>query len=71
MRKPAVTGQISTFVFAIYTDSTIHLLHKSEISSLLAIWGCIARFVSDLVGKTKDRVSHDAAQLEIMSQIFN
>ena len=46
-----------------YTDSTIPLLPKSEISSLrLAIFcGCSARFVSDLVGNPEYRFSHNEA----------
>ena len=40
-----------------YTDSTIPLLPKSEISS------CTARFVSDLVGNLKDQFSHNEAQI--------
>ena len=40
-----------------YTDSTIPLLPRS-----LAIFcGCAARFVSDLIGNTKDRFSHNEA----------
>ena len=46
-----------------YTDSTIHLLSKYEISSLLAIFcGCTARFVLDLGGNPEDRFSHNEAQ---------
>ena len=45
-----------------YTDSTIPLLPKSEISSHLAIfYGCTARFVSDLVGNPEERFSHNEA----------
>ena len=40
-----------------YTDSTIPLLSRSEISS------CAARFMSDLVGNPEDRFSHDKAQI--------
>ena len=43
-----------------YTDRTIPLLPKSEISS---ICGCTPRFVSDLVGNPEDRFSHNEAQL--------
>ena len=48
-----------------YTDSTIPLLPKSEISNLpLAIFcGCTARFVSDLVVNPEDRFSHNEAQM--------
>ena len=42
-----------------YIVSTVPLLPKS-----LAIFcGCIARFVSDLVGNTEDRFSHNEAHL--------
>ena len=45
-----------------YTDSTIPLLPKSEIS--LAIFcDCTARFMSDLVGNPKDRFSQNEAHL--------
>ena len=45
-------------------DSTIALLLKSEISSLLTIFcNCTVWFVSDLVGNTKDRFSHDEAHV--------
>ena len=44
-----------------YTDSTILLLHKSEISSIFS--GCRAWFVSDLVGNPEDRFSHNEAQI--------
>ena len=40
-----------------YTDSTIPLLSKSEISS----HGCTTRFVSDLVGNPEYRFSHNEA----------
>ena len=47
-----------------YTDSTIPLLHKSEIFESIAIFcGCAAWFVSDLVGNTEDRFSHNEAQI--------
>ena len=42
-----------------YTDSTIPLLPKSEISCR----GCTARFMSDQVGNPEDRFSHNDAQL--------
>ena len=43
-----------------YTDSTIPLLLKSEISNPLAIFcGYTARFVSDLVGNPEDWFSHN------------
>ena len=44
-----------------YTDSTIPLLPKYEISSLAIFCGCTAGFVSDLVGYPEDRFSHDEA----------
>ena len=40
-----------------YTDTTIPLLYKSEISSC----GSTARFVSDLVGNPEDQFSHHKA----------
>ena len=43
-----------------YTDSAIHLLHRSEISSLC---GCADWFVSDLVENTEDRFSQNEAQM--------
>ena len=47
-----------------YMDSKIPLLSIFEISSLLAIiCGCTDRFVSDLVGNTEDRFSHNEAHL--------
>ena len=46
-----------------YTDSTIHLLPKSEISSL---FDCTAWFVSDLVGNPEDQFSHNEAHLSTM-----
>ena len=47
-----------------YTDSTIHLLPKSEIFKLLAIFcGCTAWFVSDLVGNPEDQFSHNEAHI--------
>ena len=42
-----------------YTDTTISLLSKSEISSC----GCTARFVWDLVGNPEDRFSQDEAHI--------
>ena len=50
-----------------YTDSTIPLLTKSEISSLyLTIFGdCTARFVSDLVGNPEDRFSQNEARMAL------
>ena len=46
-----------------YTDSTIPLLPKYEIS--LAIFcDCTARFVSDLIGNPEDWFSHNKAQLK-------
>ena len=72
MRKPAflhkktkalvsypVTAQlISGFIF-LFIDSTSPLLPKS----VTIFFGCTARFVSDLVGSPKDKLSHDAAKL--------
>ena len=47
-----------------YTDSTISLLPKSEISSLLAIfYGCTARFVWDQVKYPEDHFSQNEAHL--------
>ena len=45
-----------------YKDSTVPLLPKSKISSLLIIFcGGTTRLMSDLVGNPEDRFSHDAA----------
>ena len=43
-----------------HTDSTIPLRSQSEISSFC---GCTARFVSDMVGNTEDRFSHNDAHI--------
>ena len=43
-------------------DSTFPLLSKS----LAIVCGCTARFVSDLVGKSGDRFTHDTAHLFIV-----
>ena len=58
-----VTAQlISASIFAIKTVSTIPLLPKSEISSLLPSSVAVQiGFLSDLVGNPKDRFSHDTA----------
>ena len=45
-----------------YMDSTIPLLPISEIQAS-SLFGCTARFVSDLVGNPKDQFSHNEAQL--------
>ena len=45
-----------------YTDSTIPLLLKSKISSLL-LSSVTGRFVSDLVGNPEDRFSHIPAHM--------
>ena len=49
-----------------YTDITIALLSKSEISSLLtsSVTGGTAQFVSDLVGNPEDRFSQNEAHLK-------
>ena len=44
-----------------YTDSTIPLLPKSDISCC----GCSAWFMSDLVENPEDRFSHNEAQLSM------
>ena len=56
-----------------YTDSTIPLLSKPEISSLrLAIFsGCTARFVSDLVENPEDRFSHNEAHISLASILWD
>ena len=46
-----------------HIDSTIPLLSKSEILSLLC--GCAARFVSDLVGNPEDRFSQNEAHITV------
>ena len=48
-----------------YTDSTIHLLLKSEILSLS---DCAARFVWDLVGNPEDPFSHK--ETHIVTVVF-
>ena len=50
-----------------YLDSTIPLLPQSEISSL---YGCTARFASDLVGNPEDRFSHNEAQILLLISIL-
>ena len=52
-----------------YTDSTIPLLPKSKFSSLAIFCDFTARFVSDLVGNPKDRISLVAAHLLISGQV--
>ena len=51
-----------------YTDRTIPLLPKSEISSLKPSSVTTARFVWDLVGNPEDRFSQNEAQ---MIQVIN
>ena len=47
-----------------YTDSTIPLLHKSEISSLYALPVAVQQlFVQNLVGNPEDQFSHNEAQI--------
>ena len=53
-----------------YIDSTIPLLPKSEISSVLPFCGSTARYVSDLVGNPEDRFSHDVAHLMLITVAF-
>ena len=51
-----------------YTDSTIPILPKSEIqnfNALTILYGCTAWFVSDLVKKPENRVSHNEAHLNV------
>ena len=51
-----------------YMNSTIPLLPKSEISSLIAIFFCCkAWFVSDLFGNPKHRFLHEAAHTCIIT----
>ena len=64
MRKLACYCTADQCLWFCYINSTIILLPKSEIFKSLTIFcGCTARFVSDLVGNIKDRISHDVAQL--------
>ena len=50
-----------------YIDSSIPLLSKSEVSSLI-VFSCIARFVSDLVGNQNVGFStHDMAHFVLIS----
>ena len=47
-----------------YIDKTIPLLPESnKIKPLAIICDCIVRFVSDLVGNSADKFSHDAARV--------
>ena len=47
-----------------HMDSTIPLLSKLQNFKPLAIFcGCAARFVSDLVGNSEDRFSHNEARI--------
>ena len=57
MRKPAFC----------YTDSTIPLLPKSEISSLLLSSVVVHPDLSDLVGDPKDRFSYNDAHLNLLT----
>ena len=57
-------GEADQRLFFGYTDSTISLLAKSEISSHCYLCGCTARFVSDLVGNPEDRFSHNEAHFK-------
>ena len=50
-----------------YTDSTISLLPKSEISPLAIFCVCTAWFVSDLVGDPEDRFSQNEAHIATAS----
>ena len=49
-------------------NSTIPLLRKPEISSLFIFCGCIARFMSDLVGNPEDRFSHNDAHMRCLGE---
>ena len=51
-----------------YTDSTIPLLPKSEISCLFS--GCTAQFLSDLVGNPEDWFSHNEAQMANSTDVW-
>ena len=46
-----------------YTDSTIPLLPKSEISCFKPSYVTVVRFVSDLVGNPEDQFSHNEAHI--------
>ena len=46
-----------------HMDSTIPLLPKSEISSLLKFYDCTSLFVSDLVRNPEDLLSHNQAHI--------
>ena len=56
----------------LYTDSTTHLLPKSEISSHYPSSVAIraAQFLSDLVGNPEDRFSHDEALFIFISDDY-
>ena len=50
-----------------YIDNTIPLIPECVISRRLAsfcVCDCTARFVSNLVGNTEDRICRDAAQIK-------
>ena len=70
MRKPAsgirenkAADQLPGNLCFRYSESTIALLPKFEISSLQPSCDCTAWFVSDLVGKPEDWFSHNEAQI--------
>ena len=50
-----------------YTDSTIPLLYIRNFKPLAILCGCTARFVSDLVGNSEDRFSHNEAQMSVFA----
>ena len=50
-----------------YTESTIPLLYIPNFKPLAILCGCTARFVSDLVGNSEDRFSHNEAQMSVFA----
>ena len=51
-----------------YTDSTIPLLSKSEISLLAIFCNCTACFVSDLFENPEDWFSHNEVHITVLSE---
>ena len=64
---------ITTFVFTTWIVQSIYFLNpKFQASINSQFCGCTARFVSDLVRNTKERLSRDTAQFPLdMGQLLN
>ena len=70
MRKPAFFICESKDTDQLHIDSTIPLLSKYKVSSILAILcGCRDWFVCDLVGNPEDWFSHNEAQIMKTEQV--